>query len=107
MKSIMESHNDGEVWGLAEGPMGNIVSTGDDNKAMIWDPKERKCVKKMMITSDERKVKGASSQSTKPSSQQARAVAFFNNCCVVACNDGCVRIKGMDGSDQKVITDSK
>jgi hypothetical protein len=39
MKSIMESHNDGEVWGLAEGPMGNIVSTGDDNKAMIWDPK--------------------------------------------------------------------
>lgn len=107
MNVFMESHNDGEVWGLAEDPNGNILSSGDDNKLMCWDPKQRKCIKKMMVTADKKNVKGASSQSSKPSSQQARAVTFFNGCCVVACNDGSVRIKNMDGADVQVLSDSK
>jgi WD40 repeat protein len=38
-KTVMESHSDGEVWGLAvstESP-NIIVSAGDDNKLKVWD----------------------------------------------------------------------
>lgn len=35
--SIMSSHNEGEVWGLTQGPDGTIISTGDDNKCITWD----------------------------------------------------------------------
>jgi hypothetical protein len=58
------------------------------------------------ITSEKRDLKGASSQSSKPASQQGRAVCFFNDCLVVACNDGCVRIKNK-GQEVKVLKDSK
>jgi len=75
-KDIMNSHNDGEVWGLCQGPDGNIVTSGDDNKIMLWDPTKRCLVKCSEITPDKKDLKGASSQSSKPSSQQGRAVAF-------------------------------
>jgi len=43
MTPIMSSHSDGEVWGLAQNPEGKVVlTTGDDNKIMAWDPAERK-----------------------------------------------------------------
>jgi len=40
-KNIMSSHSDGEVWGLAQDINGNIVTSGDDNKVMFWNPVTR------------------------------------------------------------------
>jgi WD40 repeat protein len=44
---VMESHSDGEVWGL-DIHFGNpsvLITTGDDNKVKVWDALQRKCVK--------------------------------------------------------------
>ena len=41
MTTYMQSHNDGEVWGLAQN--GDcIVTTGDDNQIIQWDVQTRK-----------------------------------------------------------------
>jgi len=107
-KEIMHSHNDGEVWGLHQsGNSNKVLTCGDDNKVMCWDTQARKLEKCMEITDEKKNLKGASSQSSKPSSQQGRAVCSFNGCFVVACNDGAVRIKDMNGADQKVLRHSK
>lgn len=37
---IMSSHNDGEVWGLAAKD-GKILTSGDDNQVIVWDPEKR------------------------------------------------------------------
>jgi len=108
-KDIMHSHNDGEVWGLCQvGDSPNVLTCGDDNKTMCWNTNDRKMVKCHEITSEKKDVRGASSQSRKPSSQQGRAVCMFNGCVVVACNDGAVRVKDMSsGEDKTVIRDAK
>lgn len=43
-KKVMESHSDGEVWGLdVSGNANTITTTGDDNKIKTWDTAARKC----------------------------------------------------------------
>lgn len=41
----MQSHSDGEVWGLDVNPSNaNVICTsGDDNKVKTWDINARKC----------------------------------------------------------------
>lgn len=39
----MESHCDGEVWGLDVTTPGVVVTTGDDNSVRSWDIAARKC----------------------------------------------------------------
>ncbi len=35
----MQSHDDGEVWGLAiDKKSGYVLTTGDDNKIMVFSP---------------------------------------------------------------------
>lgn len=41
--TIMEGHNDGEVWGL-DMDAAHVYTTGDDNQVKKWDPAARKCV---------------------------------------------------------------
>ena len=66
----MCSHSDGEVWGLHQKPDGCIVTSGDDNKVMIWDPVSRTHQKTIKVS--DRKVKakrgGASTLSRLPDS---------------------------------------
>jgi WD40 repeat protein len=40
-KTLMKSHDNGEVWGLADCGLSHIATTGDDNKVMIWDIDKR------------------------------------------------------------------
>lgn len=44
-KIVMQSHSDGEVWGLDTHPTqpNVIVSSGDDNKLKSWDAARRCC----------------------------------------------------------------
>ena len=41
----MESHCDGEVWGLDVSPAGDnlIATSGDDNQIKVWDTYRRTC----------------------------------------------------------------
>ena len=43
-KNIMHSHSEGELWGLNQSPCNEntIITSGDDNKVMFWDPLHRK-----------------------------------------------------------------
>lgn len=43
MTPLMESHNDGEVWGLAMDDS-HVYTSGDDNQVKKWDPSSRTCV---------------------------------------------------------------
>ena len=45
---MMESHSDGEVWGLVQ-KEDLIVSSGDDNKIKVWSVTEKKCIRTGII----------------------------------------------------------
>jgi glutamine cyclotransferase len=49
MTPIMESHNDGEVWGLAMDDA-HVYTSGDDNQVKMWDPATRTNVKSGIVT---------------------------------------------------------
>jgi len=43
----MHSHFDGEVWGLCVvSEKGYFLTAGDDNKILLYDVHERKCISK-------------------------------------------------------------
>lgn len=100
----MESHNDGEVWGLADFDENCVITSGDDNQVIVWDVEARKCSKKYAVSSREKKMKGgASSITNKPASQCARAVTIGpNKETIVAANDGVVHVHLADGTSKKL-----
>lgn len=52
MLRYLQSHSDGEVWGLAICPnTGYILTSADDNKVLIYDPIKRRCIGKTVINS--------------------------------------------------------
>ena len=97
-KIIMRSHHDGEVWGLAvDEKTGYVLTTGDDNKIMVYDPKQHRVVKVSLVEPDlnkkPRKVKGGASSLSKHSvNQQSRAIAVNSlyKHVALASNDGIV-----------------
>ena len=101
-KTYMKSHHDGEVWGLEVINDKMIMTSGDDNKVMIWDPKTR--TNKSVITINEKagpKVKyGASSITSYPDNQCSRAVAYNPSTkqVAIANNSGEVQIRNFDDS---------
>lgn len=96
-KVIMESHSDGEVWGLAAGDDNHVVTSGDDNKVKTWNIQTRKCEVTGKLSSESRKAPkgGASSLTELPDSQCARAVAvnLHNGHVAVGHNDGTLTIR--------------
>ena len=42
--TVMESHSDGEVWGLVQ-TQDLIISSGDDNKIKVWSVTEKRCIR--------------------------------------------------------------
>ena len=92
----MCSHSDGEVWGLDELANGQIVTSGDDNKVMFWDPETRTHQKTVKVSDRTKTVKrGASTLSNLPAAQQSRAVAVdpMGTTIAVSSNDGPVSIR--------------
>jgi WD40 repeat protein len=93
----MESHSDGEVWGLGLASKTHIVTSGDDNKVKSWNISTRKCESTGVISNESRKAPkgGASSLTELPDSQCARAVAVnpSNGYVAVGHNDGTLTIR--------------
>jgi microtubule-associated protein-like 6 len=94
---IMESHSDGEVWGLAIVDQDTVVTTGDDNQIKAWSVSKRQCVSRGIVSSLKNKVKrgGASSLTQFPDSQCARAIAYCpqNGHIAVGHNDGTLTVR--------------
>lgn len=66
----MESHSDGEVWGLAPADDNHIITSCDDNKIKLWNIATRKCEVTATISKESRKAQrgGASSLTELPDS---------------------------------------
>ena len=110
-KAIMHSHSDGEVWGLdfvvGHGP----VTSGDDNKVLMWDMHKRQCSQVIKVSDRKENAKrgGASTMANNWDSQQARAVAVNEEHLAIATNDGAVIIRSKadpNGADLHLMTDS-
>jgi hypothetical protein len=52
----MQGHDTGEAWGLDLSD-DKFVTSGDDNKVMLWDPATRSCVDTAVINTESRKAK--------------------------------------------------
>lgn len=107
--AIMESHSDGEVWGLAPADDNHIITSADDNKIKTWNVATRKCVVTGKISSESRKAPkgGASSLTDLPDSQCSRAVAVnpTNGHVAIGHNDGTLTIRaGATKLDQVLFT---
>ena len=89
----MNSHSDGELWGLDVSTFPHIVTSADDNQIITWDASTRKMVKSTPLTTTRQvaaKKGGASTLSSLPASQCSRAVVVQNGSIVAAGNDGAV-----------------
>jgi len=103
---IMHSHDNGEVWGLAQTSSGTIVTSGDDNKVMMWDPESRKMTKCSKVTDrSEKSRRGrASTMSRMPDSKCSRAVAINDSFIAIAGNDGAVTVRAVGQPDMDIKT---
>ncbi len=106
-KVVMQSHHEGEVWGLACIDDKHVVTSCDDNKIMVWNFQERKCIATGKVSDKTNKSKrgGASTLSDLPASQCSRALAYnkSNGHIAVGHNDGTLTVRaGVDKIDQIV-----
>jgi hypothetical protein len=86
----MQSHNEGEIWGLALLGDNQIATSADDNRVLTYNLKERVVEKAYTVTTESKKAKrgGASSLSDLPDSQCSRGLAFSQGHLAILCNDG-------------------
>jgi len=96
-RQIMESHSDGETWGITIVDADTIVTSGDDNRIKAWSVSSRTCMGRGTICNEDRKVKrgGASTLSKMADSKCSRALAYnkFNGHIAVGHNDGTLTIR--------------
>ena len=80
VRTLMNSHSEGETWGLDLLDDGRIITSGDDNKVMVWSLDERRLVAQAIVSerNEKSKIGGASSLSKQPPSKCSRAVAVNN-----------------------------
>jgi hypothetical protein len=78
-REIMFSHSDGETWGLDVSQYPKVLTSGDDNKVIVWDTQQHKkqvCYKVTDRVSGTKRG-GASTLSDLPASQCSRACVFW------------------------------
>jgi WD40 repeat protein len=100
MDAVMKSHHDGETWGL-EMTADGMITSGDDNKIMVWNVATRKNVGSYEINSKAgQKVQyGASSMTSYMDNQCSRALSLNskNQHLAIGTSNGAVQIRAMDG----------
>jgi microtubule-associated protein-like 6 len=98
---VVQSHHDGELWGLAVSPSGNEIATiGEDNKLMIWDPRTHKLLRSGPISSEpiegvaRRVIRRAASTTNEVQARCGRSVSWSPDGRHIAAglNTGCVSI---------------
>lgn len=65
----MNGHGTGEAWGLDITPEGNILTTGDDNKIICFDPNQNKTISTGIVNTKagkKKRIGGASTLSRFP-----------------------------------------
>ena len=104
----MQSHFEGEAWGLTTLDDGQVVTCGDDNRVMLFDSSIKQYVRGGKISDKKMKdptKKGlASTQSGMPPNKQARTVAVSKkHSHLIVCNNlGKVSIRSFDDFDKKI-----
>lgn len=91
--NFMQSHCDGEVWGLDTTVQNEILTSADDNTYRCWNasnPTDFKCNKFTDRTTNFKR--GASTLSNLPDAQCSRAVARCGDYTFVSGNDGSVSV---------------
>ena len=109
---LIHSHSEGEVWGLEKlGDNKHVITTGDDNKIIVWDYLARRKVSQGVVSEvagkPRKAAQGASTLSDLPPNQQSRAVAYSPSTghIAVADNEGGVTIRGgVEKIDEVVAT---
>lgn len=97
-ESLTQGHRDGELWGLAVSADGTRAYTaGEDNQLICWDIVAHKALKRGILNPKRGtapKVKKASTTSSFPQNQCARAVALSNDGehVAVGTNDGTLSV---------------
>ena len=108
---LVQSHFEGEIWGLELVPSQNKVLTcGDDNKIMMYDYSSHTFDRKGTVSdhksTNNQKVKAvtASSMSIYPPNQQARAICYSerHGHLVVCSNMGKVSVRDFNDFDRKI-----
>ena len=108
---LVQSHFEGEIWGLELVPSQNKVLTcGDDNKIMMYDYSSHTFDRKGTVSdhksTNNQKVKAvtASSMSIYPPNQQARAICHSerHGHLVVCSNMGKVSVRDFNDFDRKI-----
>lgn len=102
----MQSHHEGEVWGLALVDDGKKVLTcADDNKFLLFNTETRKMERAGKVSdhksakSDKLKQVTASSMSVYPANQQCRAIAYSSKHGHVALSSNCGKVSIRDYND--------
>jgi WD40 repeat protein len=110
-KKVMESHSDGEVWGLAIPNDDLVLTTADDNQVKAWSVSQRKCTAtgQVSLRKEQLKRRGASSLTSYPDSQCARAIAYnpSNGHVAVGHNDGTLTVRAGPTQLDRVIHENK
>lgn len=105
-KVFMQGHDTGEAWGL-DISGDKFVTSGDDNKVMLWDPALRQCINTSVINTASRgaKKKKASTQGDQPESKASRGCAInnINGHLAVVANDGSVTIRDTNAEFKEII----
>ena len=108
---LIQSHFEGEVWGLeVVAGQNKVLTSGDDNKVMMYDYEthtfERKGTVSDHKSASQAKIKAAtaSSMSIYPPNQQARAICYSpkHNHLVICSNMGKVSIRDFNDFDRKI-----
>jgi len=101
---VAECHFEGETWGLHICDDGHVITSGADNRIILFDIKAHKCIASGKISNNnnpKKAVKMASTMGKMPTNKQSRAVTASkkHNHLVVCSNTGKVSVRSLDNFD--------
>lgn len=107
-RTLMQSHFEGETWGLQLVGDNKVLTCGDDNKLMLFNLETKQCEQTGLVSTNSKpkttRKSTAATMSQFRANKQARALAFSNthNHVVLCSNFGKTSIRTLDNLDTKV-----